>query len=394
MRGSRWASSLFAIGAMSVALAACGGSSDNDSSTSGNSTIGNNKAQTGSAASQAATAGAEAAKKAGGPVKLPNKTLGLVNVTGQSEAAQRIQAGAEAAAKAVGWKLITIDAQGDPAKSEQAMNSLLSQNVDGILDLSNPTKAITPSLSRARAKNIPVIDIGGIQDPSPNIQSTFAADEKAMTAALDKYMLEHLPDNAKIATHTFPLLLSERLRDEQLKSDLSGSNAKIVANHQTDFTALVADTQKAARAQLTANPDLAAFWGDTDTQMPAIGQVLKSAGKCGKVQNYNFYDDKVNLQTIAEGCGTAIVTSPVDADGWAAVDSLAEMWARNKTLDDLPKDWAALTPVYGVDIRNGSAIQVIDKNNLPPAGEYVKPKTDFVTFFKTKWAKEFGVGQQ
>src|SRR5262245_26465433 len=183
MRSTRWAPSLCAIGAISVALAACGGPDSSGGSTGGNSTIGNNKAQTGSAASQAAAAGTEAAKKAGGSVKLPNKTLGLVNVTGQSEAAQRIQAGAEAAAKAVGWKLITIDAQGDPAKSEQAMNSLLAQNVDGILDLSNPTKAITPSLARARAKNIPVIDIGGIQDPSPNVESTFAADEKAMTAA-------------------------------------------------------------------------------------------------------------------------------------------------------------------------------------------------------------------
>ncbi|MCW3067359.1 MAG: substrate-binding protein [Solirubrobacterales bacterium] len=392
MRLTRWASSLLAIGAIGIALASCGSKSKSSTSTSAsNSSIGNNQAQTGKAASAAATAGAAAATKEGAPVKLPTKTLGLVNVTAQSEAAQRIQAGAVAAAHTVGWKIITIDAQGDPAKSQAGMTSLLSQNVDAILDLANPTQAINQSLAQARAKNIPVIDIGGIQDPSPNIEATFAVDEKQFTAALDKYMLAHLPANAKIATHTFPLLLSERLRGDQLKSDLTGTGHKVVANHQTDFTSLVADTQKAARAQLNGNPGLTAFWGDTDSQMPAIGQVLKAAGKCGSVQSYNFYDDKVNLQTIAQGCATAIVTSPVDADGWAAVDALAEMWARNKTIADLPKGWASLAPTYGVDIRNGTAIQVIDKSNLPPSGQYVKPKTDFVTFFKTKWAKEFGI---
>lgn len=391
MRMSRWAGSVLAVAAVVVVLGGCGGDDDGDTNGDGGGSVGVSEAQTGAAASEAAKAGAVAAKRQGGEVDLPAKKLGLVNVTGESEAAQRIQAGAVNAAKAIGWDIVTIDAQGDPAKSQQGFNSLITQNVDAILNLANPTQAITQGLAQARAKNIPVIVIGGVQDPSDNIQAMYAVDEVELTAALNEKMLEELPDDAQIATHTFPLLLSERLRDAQLKKDLEGTGIKVVANHETDFTALVADTQKAARAQLSANPGIDAFWGDTDTQMPAIAQVLKGAGKCGDVLNYNFYDDRVNLQQIRAGCATAVVTSPLEADGWAAVDQLAELFARGGEIDSLPPDWDALEAVYGVDIRNGESIQVIDKSNLPPAGEYAKPNVDFVTFFKTKWGDEFGV---
>jgi ABC-type sugar transport system substrate-binding protein len=390
MRMSTGARTVLAVGAVALALGACGDDSDDAESAAADGSVGVSEAQTGAAATEAAKLGSAAAERAGGKVELPQKRLGLVNVTGESEAAQRIESGAVNAARAIGWEIDTIDAQGDPAKSQAGMASFVNRGVDAILDLANPTQAITQGLAQARRADIPVINIGGIQDPSPNIQAQYAVDEVELTKALNAYMLEKLPENAKIATHTFPLLLSERLRDEQLKKDLAGTGVEVVANHQTDFTALVADTQKAARAQLAANPDISAFWGDTDTQMPAIAQVLDAAGKCGEIQNYNYYDDLLNLRQIRKGCATAVVTSPLEADGWAAVDQLAEMFARDRDIDSLPDDWTALEPLYGVDIRNGESIQVVDESNLPPEGEYLKPTVDFVTFFKTKWKDEFG----
>jgi ribose transport system substrate-binding protein len=391
----------------SLAFAACGGSDDNSSTetaaTGGNSASSNpggvpgNSAgmdrAVGGAKGEAAAKAAKAAVDAfGGPVDLPKgKVIGLVNVTGQSEAAQRLQKGAEDAVKSIGWTIKTVDAQGDPAKSQAGIQGFVTQKVDAIIDLSNPTQAITQGLAAAGAAKIPVINIGGPQDPSPNIQAQFHVDETPFTKALNAYMLKKLPSDAKIMTFVFPLLLSERLRDDQLKADLEGTNIKVVAKHTIDFSDAVADSQKAVRAALSANPGLSAVWSDTDTTLPPTGTVLNQVGKCGDVQSYSFYDDLANMAQIRKGCATAIVTSPVDSDGWAAVDSLAEMWARNKGLDSLPKGWNDLKDKYGVDIRNGTAISIVDKDNLPPKGKYVEPSVDFVTFFKTKWAEEFGV---
>ena len=120
-------------------------------------------------AASASAAGEKAAAKEGAAVKLPQETIGIVNVLQASEAAQRLQAGAEQAAKALGWKVSAVDAAGDPTKSESDIVAFVNEGVGAIVDLSNPTAAITQGLAQARAKNIPVINIGGLQDPSPNL---------------------------------------------------------------------------------------------------------------------------------------------------------------------------------------------------------------------------------
>ncbi len=396
--------SLVAAVALAIVVTACGSSKSKTTAVKTSSTT--SSAATSSAVSkpsgpvanepesvvkESEEAGVKAAEKEGAPVKVPTETLGLVDITAESEAADRIEQGAVEAAKAMGWKITTVDAEGNPAKSESAMMGFVNEKVSAIIDLSNSTSSITPALAAARAANIPVINIGGTQESSPNIEAQFTPNEAELTEKLDEYMLAHVKKGAKVATFVFPLLLSERTRDEVFDKQVK-PHVDVVASHTSNFAALVSDTQNAARTILAANPGLEAFWGDTDTQMPAIAQVLKSKGLCGKVQNYNFYDDKANLAAIREGCATAVVTSPLGADGWAATDSLAEMFARKKTINELPKGWEELEKgVYGIQIRNGSAIQVLDKSNLPPEGQYATPKVDYVAFFEAKWKKEFGI---
>lgn len=392
-----------ALCAVALVAAGCGSSSSSSSSSAATTSAASSSAATSSSApavsataptvAQATAAGQKAAANEGPSVKLPTETVGLVNVVRASEAAQRLEAGATIAAKALGWKVIAIDAAGDPTKSEAAFVSLVNQNVAGILDLSNPTAAITQGLAQARAKGIPVINFGGLQDPSPNIEAQYYGDPTALTAALDKYMFAHLPPHPKLAEFTTQILLDERLRDAQFEKDAKAAGATIVVKHPVDLSNLVGDTTTAAHAALLAHPDLNAFWGDIDSELPVVGAVLKSAGKCGTIGNYNFYDDLINLKTIAAGCGSAVVSSPVGADGWAAVDQMAEFFARKKSITSFPPTWNVLeVNPYAVSIRNGSAIVVTDKSNLPVAGHYVTPKTNYPVFFAAKWKKEYGIG--
>lgn len=329
-------------------------------------------------------------KAAGTRVTVPTKTIGLVNIVRASEAAQRLEQGATDAAHVLGWKMIAIDAAGDPAASQRAFVSLINQKVDAIIDLSNSTGAIRAGLKMAAKAGIPVINIGGVQDPDPNISGMYAASPVNLTHVLTAYMKKHLKKNAKIAIQVFPLLLDERLRIATFKADLKGTGITIVDTHQSDFANLAQDAQTAARAAIAAHPDLDAFWGDTDATMPPIANELKSQGKCGKIQNYNYYGDKVNLQAIKNGCATAVVESPLTVDGWAAIDQFAQFFARHKKISQIPYGWPQLDKLYGLELRNGASVFMVDKTNLPPAGQFVPPKYDFVKFFSTKWNKEFG----
>jgi ABC-type sugar transport system substrate-binding protein len=272
------------------------------------------------------------------------------------------------------------------------MAAFVNEGVSAIVDLSNPTAAITQALAQARAKNIPVINIGGLQDPSPNLAAQYYGDPTDLTAALDKYMFAKLPAHSQIAAFVSPILLDERKRDAQFMSDAKAAGATVYT-YPINLANLSGDATTSAHTALQAHPSLNAFWGDIDGEFPIIAQVLKGQNKCASVGNYNFYDDLINLKTIPTGCGTAVTTSPVGADGWAAVDQFAEFFARKKSITSFPPTWNDLqNNIYGVDIRTGNAIEVIDKSNLPPAGEYVPPKTDYPAFFAAKWKTEFGVG--
>ena len=391
--------------AVTLIAAGCGSSSSSSSSSLSSSsaaTTSSAAATTSSAATgetavaptaaQATIAGQKAAANEGPPVKLPSETIGVVNVLRASEAAQRLEAGTDAAAKALGWKVTAVDAAGDPTKSEAGIVTFVNEGVGAIVDISNPTAAMTQGLAEARAKNIPVINIGGLQNPSPNIEAQYYGDPTDLAAALDKYMFAHLPPHPQIAEFTSQIEYDEQKRDQQFQADAKAAGATVYT-YPIDLANLAGAATTAAHTALLAHPGLNAFWGDIDGELPVVAQVLKAAHKCGKVGNFNFYDDLINLKTIAGGCATAVVSSPVGADGWAAIDQLAEFFARKKSITSFPPTWSVLeVHPYGVDIRTGAAIVITDKTNLPASGQYVTPKTDFPVFFAAKWKKEYGIG--
>ena len=391
--------------AVTLIAAGCGSSSSSSSSSLSSSsaaTTSSAAATTSSAATgetavaptaaQATIAGQKAAANEGPPVKLPSETIGVVNVLRASEAAQRLEAGTDAAAKALGWKVTAVDAAGDPTKSEAGIVTFVNEGVGAIVDISNPTAAMTQGLAEARAKNIPVINIGGLQNPSPNIEAQYYGDPTDLAAALDKYMFAHLPPHPQIAEFTSQIEYDEQKRDQQFQADAKAAGATVYT-YPIDLANLAGAATTAAHTALLAHPGLNAFWGDIDGELPVVAQVLKAANKCGKVGNFNFYDDLINLKTIAGGCATAVVSSPVGADGWAAIDQLAEFFARKKSIKSFPPTWSVLeVHPYGVDIRTGAAIVITDKTNLPASGQYVTPKTDFPVFFAAKWKKEYGIG--
>ena len=391
--------------AVTLIAAGCGSSSSSSSSSLSSSsaaTTSSAAATTSSAATgetavaptaaQATIAGQKAAANEGPPVKLPSETIGVVNVLRASEAAQRLEAGTDAAAKALGWKVTAVDAAGDPTKSEAGIVTFVNEGVGAIVDISNPTAAMTQGLAEARAKNIPVINIGGLQNPSPNIEAQYYGDPTDLAAALDKYMFAHLPPHPQVAEFTSQIEYDELKRDQQFQADAKAAGATVYT-YPIDLANLAGAATTAAHTALLAHPGLNAFWGDIDGELPVVAQVLKAANKCGKVGNFNFYDDLINLKTIAGGCATAVVSSPVGADGWAAIDQLAEFFARKKSITSFPPTWSVLeVHPYGVDIRTGAAIVITDKTNLPASGQYVTPRTDYPVFFAAKWKKEYGVG--
>jgi ABC-type sugar transport system substrate-binding protein len=381
-----------------VGAAGCGGSSDSSSSSTSSTASSEDaestpapEAQGGPSAAEAAKLGEEASTREGPAVKLPVETIGVLDVASGSEATRRGEEAAAQAAEALGWKTVLIDAEGSPQKMTAGMSTLINEGVDAILDVANPTAVISKQLEEAKSKGIPVINVVGTQEPNPGIVAYYADNPVDMAEALANYMLENISEGETVGSNTEQLYEETNTRDEKVKEILEGAGIK-VEETPVEPEAVPESTTRNTRAAITKNPGIAGFVGSDDRSFSAVGQVLSSLNKCGEIQNYGFYDDLLNLKTIREGCGTAVVTSPPEADSYAAMDQLAQYFAREKQLSEIPERWKELeAQVYHVPIRGAEAQEIITESNLPPEGQYVKPKLDFISFFDAKWQKEFGV---
>jgi ABC-type sugar transport system substrate-binding protein len=111
------------------------------------------------------TAAAEAAAgKAGAPVTLEKKKVGIILIAGVAEIIQRMQEDAQAAADALGWELLVCDAQGDPAKMQQCGDTLLNQGANALIDTTIQPSVLQAQIQRAKSMNVPFINVAGVVD--------------------------------------------------------------------------------------------------------------------------------------------------------------------------------------------------------------------------------------
>ena len=144
----------------------------------------------------------------------------------------------------------------------------------------------------------------------------------------------------------------------------------------------------ATQAPLTANPDVKAFWFTFDTTGQVGGQVItaKFPGKAfpDKPLVATFHADLGTLDLMAKGNIDVTSEANYDAASWIALDQLASAWAYGTEISKVEQ------PIYpGVGDLFG--YQIITKDNLPTAGEYVAPPVDVVSFFTAKWKAQYGV---
>jgi fructose transport system substrate-binding protein len=116
-------------------------------------------------------------------------TIGLITKTDTNPFFVKMKEGAEKEAKAKGVKLMTAAGKfdGDNASQVTAMENMIAAGVKGILIVPSDTKAIVPSLAKARAKDIDVIALDTPPDPQNSADALFATDNLKAGTLIGKY---------------------------------------------------------------------------------------------------------------------------------------------------------------------------------------------------------------
>ncbi|RHW24943.1 sugar ABC transporter substrate-binding protein [Nocardioides immobilis] len=365
------------------------------SSESGNSDAADpeaNASASRAAANEAEAAGQVAAEEAGDPVTLEPQKIGILQIIAAAESALNAQKSIEAAADAIGWTTVACDAQGDPVKTASCGQSLLDQGVDGIVSISNEPSLWKPALDKAKAENIPVINVAGNVGPDPAILGSYAPDNGHQGEVLADYIIEQLQtlDGDKgIAVHTFPASWGEARTEAVTAAVEATDDVEIVATASTDPTNVQAGTSKTVTDQLTQNPDLKAIWFSYDVAAQAGAQAVGSKFPGTQFPDRplvtTFGTDSGTLALLRQGSIDAVIENATAVDGWVAIDQLAEFFARDRMPTPGPTDGDF--PEYG-DFPIAS-YRVFEKDDVPGSGP-VPPVADFEAFFTAKWAKEFG----
>jgi ABC-type sugar transport system substrate-binding protein len=375
---------------LTFAFAACGSNDDNASGSDAGVKKGEGiRAGTGSRAEIAVTEGKKAATAAGEPVSLgAPKTIGIINFLNGIESSDRLASTTKVAAKELGWKTIQCDGKGTPAQFVTCGNSLLDRKVDGIVEIAIEPSQIQSVLDKAKSQNVPVIQVGGGGVPNGDLNGNYGPDETKAGQVLTDALFKKLQgvDKPTIIDHDFPAGWA-KTRTDALRTALKGqSTIKSIADTTTDATNLVQFTRKTVTDQLTQHPDVKAFWMAFDTVGQVGGQVVaaKYKGKTfpDRPLVATFHADLGTLDLMRTGAIDMTSEVNYDAGVWIGIDNMAEFFARQTPMmQDNQPDYPGVGDLFSYEI--------IDKTNLPPAGQYVAPKVDVPSYFTAKWKAEF-----
>ena len=371
------------LAAMAILVAGCGGGDDSGGGNAGATQVSSDKSQQ----QEAREAGLKSAEESGEPIALKPIKFGVLEFAAASEAIQRDHDAFVEAAKVLGWEPIFCDGGGDPVKWSSCANTLLSQNPAVIFSLSIEPPVIKPQLEKAKSRNIPWVNVGGVVTPSPLLfggQGVVESQpEKGHVMA--EYLVDTMKEGGTIAVSQYPANVGLRDRMNAFFEGIAEDpKLEIISKHTIDFTNL-SDISNWATATIAQHPDLGAFALAVDTDPVSVAPAV--ASKYGSKQYperpliLGSQGDLANLELIRKGQVDAVVESAISATAWMAVDQIAGYLARGT---EFSKDPPASYPLEFLKQ------QLVTKANVPAEpGVYVNPPADFVTYFKTKWGEEF-----
>ncbi|MCO6005171.1 sugar ABC transporter substrate-binding protein [Actinoallomurus purpureus] len=116
-------------------------------------------------------------------------TVGLITKTDTNPFFVKMKEGAQKEAQAKGVKLMTAAGKfdGDNASQVTAVENMIAAGVKGILITPSDTKAIVPSLQKAKAKGIEIIALDTPPDPQSSADALFATNNLNAGVLIGKY---------------------------------------------------------------------------------------------------------------------------------------------------------------------------------------------------------------
>jgi fructose transport system substrate-binding protein len=218
--------------------------------------------------------------------------IGLITKTETNPFFVKMKEGAQAEAKKLGAKLLTAagKADGDNAGQVTAMENMIAAGAKTILITPSDSKAIVPSIAKARAKGVMVIALDSPADPADATDALFATDNYKAGVLIGEYAKAAMGGKpAKIVTlDLFPghPVGAQRHNGFMKGFGLAAADAKSNDLSKTAEIVCMADSfgdqakgQTGMENCLQKNPDVNLVYTINEPAAAGAYKALKAAGK-------------------------------------------------------------------------------------------------------------------
>jgi ribose transport system substrate-binding protein len=255
-------------------------------------------------------------------------TVGVIISTLNNPFFVTLKEGAEAKAAEMGYKLIVLDSQNDPAKELANMEDLLTQMVDAVLINPTDSDAVGNAIKMANKQSIPVITLDRGAS-SGEVATHIASDNVAGGVMAGEYIIELLGGSGTVVElEGIPGTSAARDRGKGFNQALEGSGVKVVSRQAADF-----DRTKGLNVMeniLQAQSDIDAVFAHNDEMALGAQKAVAGSGRDIVIVGFDAVDDAVNAVKAGEMAAT-VAQQPAEI-GAMGVEAVAKVLA-GETID-------------------------------------------------------------
>lgn len=266
-----------------------------------------------------------------------DKKVGIVLSTLNNPFFVSMKEGAEKEAEKLGFELIVLDSQNDPAKERSNVEDLLQLGVIALLINPTDSDAVVKSVEVANAANIPVITLDR-QSNGGEVTSHIASDNIKGGAMAAEFVLEKLANQEKINVvelQGIPGASATRDRGAGFHSILDKeTNVKFVSSQAADF-----DRQKGLSVMeniLQGNSDLQVVFAHNDEMALGASKAIGSSTDNVMIIGFDGNDDA--LDAVEKGEMSATVAQQPDLIGALGVELASRIYNEESVDKEIAAD--------------------------------------------------------
>jgi ribose transport system substrate-binding protein len=255
-------------------------------------------------------------------------TYALVTINQQALFFNQINDGATAAAKTAGVDLVIFNANNVPSAQNDAIETYITQKVDGIILVAIDVNGVKPAITAAKKAGIPVVAIDA-QIPGGDNVAFIGVDNTKAGADIGKFYAEYVKSDLKGAAKVGVVgALNSFIQNQRLdgfKSAVTASGAAVKFQDTVDGQNVQEVALSAAENLMTANPDMTTIYATGEPALVGVVSAVSSQNKTGSVKVFGWDLTAGAIKGIDAGWVTAVVQQDPAGEGKAAVEALVTL---------------------------------------------------------------------